>query len=178
MVEHLKIIAEWSQEMNERYVHAIWCDDIRQEVGNKPSFMGVYTGGILVQTLPIVLPRLAVYIWANTPIERPFQKIRIRIERNDGFVLMNQPEFQDVTLPHGSDDLTRQVAMAAVLLSGAEVPTGCRYFSIFVETESETLEGPKLRINVNPKMFAENSGGFFGGVAPNVDPTDSELAQD
>ncbi len=143
--------------MNERYVHAIWCDDIRQEVGNKPSFMGVYTAGILVKALPIVLPRLGVYVWVKTPIDRPFQKINIRIERSDGFRLLDKPaiihgELQKIENPKGSD-FTRQVLMAGFLLGGIEIPVGCKYFVVFAETESEILEGSRLHIDVNPQIF-------------------------
>lgn len=138
--------------MSERYVHAIWCDDIRQEVGNKPSFMGVYTGGILLPELPVVLPRLSVYIWTVTPIDTPFEKLTIRIVRDDGFLLV---EFQPIPSDSFMDsaqvsrpDATTRVGMAAVNLGGVELPVGCRYLNIVVETESGTIEGPRLNIDI------------------------------
>jgi hypothetical protein len=168
--------------MNDRYVHAIWCDDIRLEVGNKPSFMGVFTGGILLPALPTVLPRLAVYIWVNTPVERPFKSLRIRITRDDGFLLMEvrpeSPPAQSDVAQHSRPDSTRQVAMAGFSLGGVEVPVGCKYFSIFVDTELETLEGPKLRIDVNPQGFAEAFRGVVGGTASNAESPHSESVQD
>ena len=167
--------------MTDRYVHAIWCDDIRLEVGNKPSFMGVFTGGILLPALPTVLPRLAVYIWVNTPVERPFKSLRISITRDDGFLLMEArpPQAQTDDAQRSSlPDSTRQVAMAGFSLGGVEVPVGCKYFSILVETESETLEGPKLHINVNPQGFAEAFRGVVGGTASNAESPHSESVQD
>ncbi|MEW6732443.1 MAG: hypothetical protein AB1489_14030 [Acidobacteriota bacterium] len=40
-------------------VYQILCDDVRLEIGNKLSFIGVFQE-IYVQQLPIVLPKLAV----------------------------------------------------------------------------------------------------------------------
>lgn len=146
--------------MSGRYVHVIWCDDIRQEVGNKPSFMGVYTGGILLPGLPTVLPKLSVYVWVNTPIDQPFKKLIIRVVRDDGFPLLEmQPETpEDDLVAPARPDSTRRVAMAGFTLGGVEVPVGCKYFGVVVETESETLEGPRLRIDVNQQLFAHTMG--------------------
>lgn len=50
----------------------IFCDDIRQEVGNKPSFMGVYTSSMVFPasvTFPITLARLGIAIFWNEPID-------------------------------------------------------------------------------------------------------------
>lgn len=146
--------------MTDRYVHVIWCDDIRQEVGNKPSFMGVYTAGIVLPGLPAVLPRLAVYVWLDTPIERPFKKLVMRLVRDDGFALFEmQPEFkegQDAFIPD-RPDATRAVTMAGISLGAIEVPAGCKYFSVIVETEAETMEGPRLRIDISqPAPFEAN----------------------
>jgi len=143
--------------MSDRYVHVIWCDDIRQEVGNKPSFMGVYTGGIVLPVLPTILQRLSIYVWVNTSVERPFKKVNFKVVRDDGFVLLEMaPES-----PNGEafapvrPDSTRIGVMAGFALGGVEVPLGCKYFSVFVETESETLEGPRLRVDVSERLLEE-----------------------
>ena len=43
-----------------RYVHATYCDDIRQEVGGKITLVGIYPGQCLVPSLPCTLPKLCV----------------------------------------------------------------------------------------------------------------------
>jgi hypothetical protein len=149
--------------MTDRYVHTIWCDDIRMEMGNKPSFMGVYTGGIVVPALPTVLPRLSVYSWIVTPKERPFKKIGVRIVRDDGTVVLEiQPTDQDEA-PGVAENVranaTRRVVMAGFTIGGLEIPLGCKYFGIFVDTESETLEGPKLHVDVNAQLVAQLNPG-------------------
>lgn len=143
--------------MTERYVHALWCDDIRKEIGNKPSFMGAYVGGLTVPSLPTILPRLSVYVWAITKIDHPFEKAELRITRDDGFLLaqlaagnIDQDKFQ-----HPKPEETTNIQlMFGINLSGIELPENCKYFSISIETESETLEGPKLWISVDPSLFA------------------------
>ena len=51
------------------YGYTIFCDDIRMEAGNKPSFMGVYAGLInLHQPLPF---KFAKFCFAINYIERP-----------------------------------------------------------------------------------------------------------
>lgn len=52
-----------------RVAFCLFCDDIRLEVGNKPSFMGIYTGGEMVfppdmpSGQPALIPKLAMPVW-------------------------------------------------------------------------------------------------------------------
>lgn len=152
--------------MSSRYVHAIWCDDIRQEIGNKPSFMGVYVGGMTVGSLPVMLPRLAVYLWINTPLDKPLKKISFRIMRDDGFKLaeltsIDIPDIKEAKHINNRCDLSRSSITAGLTLNNVEIPEGCKYFSILVDTESETLDGSKLHIDINPEALAQmNSVGL------------------
>lgn len=41
-------------------LNVIYCDDIRQEVGDKISLMGIYTGDIIFDQLPSVLPKFSL----------------------------------------------------------------------------------------------------------------------
>jgi hypothetical protein len=143
--------------MTDRYVHALWCDDIRQEIGNKPSFMGAYIGGLTVPLLPTIMPRLSVHIWLTTPIEHPFEKAVVKITRDDDFLLAQLDVDnidQDMSQHPKHEDAKNIVLMFGLNLNGVELPDNCKYLSISIETESETLEGPKLLIRVNPDLFA------------------------
>jgi hypothetical protein len=43
--------------------YTVFCDDIRQEVGNKMSMMGVYSSALLTpEPFPIVLPKLCMFV--------------------------------------------------------------------------------------------------------------------
>lgn len=133
-----------------RHVHAIWCDDIRQEVGNKPSFMGVYTGGLIVPALPTVLPRLAIWCWVVTPIDRPIEKLRLAVLRDDGHQLAEiVPDRTDEgasEAPPPPNDATKKMYLFGLGLGSVELPVDCKYLTVRVETESENLEGPRLRV--------------------------------
>jgi len=49
-----------------KYQYSIFCDDIRNEVGNKASYMGVYGKNILIPKTPFVFPQLcAVIVYDN-----------------------------------------------------------------------------------------------------------------
>lgn len=52
--------------------YTIFCDDLRQEVGNKVSYMGVYQGMMFVEAFPFVLPKLCAAVTLRVPMdERP-----------------------------------------------------------------------------------------------------------
>jgi hypothetical protein len=68
---------------SERFISFQFCDDIRQEIGNKFSLIGCYGGIIEVDPIPSVMPKLCALVRVHTPIERPFLKLVVRILRDD-----------------------------------------------------------------------------------------------
>lgn len=60
-----------------RYAHAIFCDDVRQELGEKMSLMGVYSGDLVAEPLPGTLPKLCAVITLVTPRSDQFRTISI-----------------------------------------------------------------------------------------------------
>jgi hypothetical protein len=48
-----------------KFEYSIICDDIRQEVGNKLTFVGVYQDQIFVSQIPYVFPKLCFFIQYN-----------------------------------------------------------------------------------------------------------------
>ena len=140
----------------ERYVHALWCDDIRHELGNKPSFMGVYTGGLVVSKLPIVLPRLCVFAWVVAPLDHPIKHLAAKLVRDSGEVLASVDQLPGPKTPaEVLEGSTRLSALVAIVLTNVQVPEGTNYFCLQVETESEILDGPKLFVTVNPARILQ-----------------------
>lgn len=45
-----------------KFEYAIVCDDIRQEIGNKLTFVGVYQDQIIVPAFPYTFPKLCFFI--------------------------------------------------------------------------------------------------------------------
>jgi hypothetical protein len=60
-----------------RYAHAVYCDDIRQEVGNKTSLIGLYSGQLSTSEFPCALPKLCIVISVSTPKDEMFGSLSL-----------------------------------------------------------------------------------------------------
>lgn len=71
------------------HLFCTYADDVRQEVGGKFTYVGVYQGGgLLVHgKLPIVMPQLAIIASLFCPANREVKSIKIRIKFNDELIL-------------------------------------------------------------------------------------------
>ncbi len=67
----------------QRFLHSTFCDDIRQEVGGKLSFIGIYSTTLIAQEFPVTLPKFCVSIVVVSPVERLISALTIRIRRDD-----------------------------------------------------------------------------------------------
>ena len=128
----------------DRFAVALFCDDVRDEAGNKISFMGVYGAEMQFSaTPPVALPRLGLIVIATTPRTRPFQKFAIKLKWGSELTgTFNIPLNQLVHTPTDSERATMTVA--------ANLP-GIKFekpniLYVEVETESETLEAGQLAI--------------------------------
>jgi hypothetical protein len=66
----------------------ILCDDIRQEIGNKISLMGIYGRDIVVPQIPFVFPKLCLFLMAKeVPCEINDLKIIITVPQSDPITL-------------------------------------------------------------------------------------------
>jgi hypothetical protein len=58
--------------------HVILCDDVRNEVGNKLSFMGVYGPELWVGKLPAIMPKLCFVVMLDQ-IEKSFTSAQAKV---------------------------------------------------------------------------------------------------
>jgi hypothetical protein len=58
-----------------RFAYSIFCDDMRNEVNNKVSLMGLYSTELLLKSFPMSLPRFTIVMHAFTDIDQPFKEI-------------------------------------------------------------------------------------------------------
>lgn len=66
--------------MGSRAFTCLFADDVRQEVGNKTSLMGIYDGDIIVPIgPPAALGRLVIVLFVTADIDDIPEKISIRI---------------------------------------------------------------------------------------------------
>ena len=132
-----------------RHIEVIYCDDIREEIGNKVSYMGIYSKDLFVPTAPIVLPKLCIAVNVVTDMNDPFKELEVR-------VLKGEDEVELLTtgpIPGPPDDwtsednLTFMVAQMAFVLAPYQID-GDTILRVRARTEREDLKGRALRILV------------------------------
>src|SRR5260221_12068288 len=75
--------------MNDRRAECVFCEDIRHEVGNKLSYMGVYRELMLVESFPVTIPNLVVVAWVSTNVDDKIETMELVVN-----ALGEQHEFQ------------------------------------------------------------------------------------
>lgn len=122
----------------DRFVTFQFCDDIRQEVGNKYSLIGCYNGVVQIAPIPSVLPKLCAVVRIDTPITRPFKKLVARIIRDEKPIaeIAFPPEAFSIDPRLAPDGAQRHslLAMFAMAPFPVEAPSTLR-------VEAETEEG-------------------------------------
>lgn len=142
-----------------RHLEVIYCDDIREEVGNKSSYMGVYSSELTVPT-PILLQKLCISVKAVTDIADPFEALEIRIVKvkgdvetellSTGPVPLSTEQPRPDRLDNGSASLIMQITFMLTPFQIDE-DTNLRIKAI---TEREELRGAGLRIRIVPPSAA------------------------
>ena len=67
-------------DIPERYGITVFCDDIREEVGGKSSYIGIYKGVMYVQAdFPLTLPKLGMGVILNQKLNAFASNIKLRI---------------------------------------------------------------------------------------------------
>lgn len=127
-----------------RFVDCIYCDDIRNEVGNKLTLVGCYGADLVIERAPVTLPKLCVLTKIFTPANQPFERLTLR-------VVVGEMLLAELQLPSSQfDQPVREnsrwlVTRAAMTLSPFFIENEC---TVRVEAEAEdgVLVGPKLRV--------------------------------
>lgn len=136
-----------------RHILTVFCDDIRQEIGGKLSYIGVYTGGLFVPQFPITLPKLCLAMSVVTPTDRPFRKLSFRVLRGEEQLAEAAlDETQLVNAVNATDDVPEderkdrvQVLQAHIVFSPFNIDGPC-ILRVRAETEDEELRGLGLQI--------------------------------
>jgi hypothetical protein len=135
---------------NDRFLTAIFCDDIRQEMGNKLSFMGCYQGELIVPMAPVALSKLCVFASILTPKEKPIKSLTLRIVQDDDIELARM----DITgegLSEASQIIdetsTRKIISTAIVFSPFAIEKNTT-LRLKATTEEGEIVGPRLLIKV------------------------------
>ncbi|HEU5238102.1 MAG TPA: hypothetical protein VFU37_13280 [Pyrinomonadaceae bacterium] len=91
---------EIAEDQKLELVYTLFCDDVRLEVGNKLSYMGVFQN-IIVPQLPVWLPKLAVVNhWRGAGAH--LSEVRILMPDRQQALVVSQPARFEIS--HGSAD--------------------------------------------------------------------------
>jgi hypothetical protein len=135
----------------DRFVSVQFCDDIRQEVGNKFSLIGCYGDSIQVNPIPSVIPKLCASVKVYTPIGRPFAKLIVRILRGDTPIaeMLFPPEGFAESLRPSRDGAQWLLVYAMFAMTPFQVEAPCS-LRVEAETEEGTVSGGTIWIDRPP----------------------------
>lgn len=130
-----------------RIVIVQFCDDVRHEVGNKYSLMGCYADELIIDKLPVALPKLGAQIRAITPIDNLFSKLIFRAKINDDIIAELNVDINKLPDPVPvNSELRRYTVIAAMTFSPLLIVETCQ-LRIEAETEDGVIiPGSSLRI--------------------------------
>lgn len=136
----------------DRFVHAIFCDDIRQEMGNKVSFMGCYQGELFVPFVPLLLPKLCVQVTISTTVEQPIKSLTVRLDQGENQLAVIEVPADDFarSMSPVPEEAKRWSASVGVMLSPFNI-TEPGELRVVVITEEGEMPGPRLRLKVMPQ---------------------------
>ena len=144
------------KETSDRILTAIYCDDIRHEIGNKMSFMGCYQSELFVPTAPIGLAKLCVYLTILTPKARPFKSLTFRVVLDDQTELarLEIPPEGFADLQEVPDDTATRKAINTAMVFSPFIIEKASVLRVVADTEEGEISGPRLLIKVAPEVLS------------------------
>lgn len=145
-----------------RYLDVIYCDDIRNEVGNKFSFMGIYTRELTIPNAPLRLPKLCIAVKVVTDIDDLFESLVVRvvkIKNGEETELSSTgllPMLPLTDLPTRDDDTTCMLIQMQFVLSPFQIEEEAT-LRVKATTEREELLGMALRLRIIPPPTSPTS---------------------
>lgn len=140
-----------------RHVQTIFCDDVRHEVGNKISIIGVYSGGLFVPSFPVTLPKLCLVVKIVTPAEETLKSAVIRVLKDDETlheVMVDEEQLASTPIPAELSPNIKvpnraQSVQYILVFSPIHFERPCA-LRVRVQTESGELKGMGLLIDQSP----------------------------
>jgi hypothetical protein len=131
-----------------RTAWTIVCDDVRNEIGNKVSYMGVYQSEIIVAQFPASLSKLCFVVRARTGARNPFKKLVVKILRDDEEVCADaEIDVSTIRVPPENREGLEMWMDATMIcaFSPFQFAGPCK-ISARVTTESEELRAGSIKV--------------------------------
>lgn len=91
-----------------RFAYSHFCDDIRLELGNKSSLIGLYGDDLFVPSFPAVLPKLCIVAFCVAPVDNLVNALGMKILVNDEIIY--DKSFSESDLSEAYAELLRNTA--------------------------------------------------------------------
>lgn len=133
----------------QRHVEVTYCDDIRQEVGNKTSMMGVYSADLVIKSFPSEIQKLCIAIQVLTSADNPYEMLEIAVKKNDKKEEIELISTGTLVKPSGESyvmGLTNMLTVQVLMILPPFRVTENTLLTVIVKTEKEELNGVGLRI--------------------------------
>jgi|SRR5260221_9872426 hypothetical protein len=135
-----------------RVANSIFCEDIRSEIGNKISLMGVFASDILFPgPPPSQLPKFGAVVWLISERDNVPKKFSIRI-----LVPPNRTELAkidaegELPLSGEPDEFSKHAVIRVIIPMANLVLMEEGYLELMVDTEdAETIRAGRLKIRFN-----------------------------
>jgi hypothetical protein len=137
----------------------IFCEDIRAEVGNKFSLMGIFAADIAFPVpAPVILPKFGFVLWMLFDVGDEPERFTIRVlvppDRTETAKI--EGEGQKITFPYPPDELSHQGSIRIVvpMINVSLEKEGFIEVMIKMDDEDEIRAGRLLiRFGVRPEDF-------------------------
>ncbi|SRR6266700_2659485 len=136
-----------------RVAHCVFCDDVRQEIGNKLSLMGVYVGELIVPMAPpVVMPKFAIVVWIITDIDDPVMRVTTSVRMPpDGQEVFKAEVGQATTIPSLLEGARKMIAHQILTFGNFLVPAP-GMMEVMLETDTGPMRAGRLLIRFEPPV--------------------------
>lgn len=136
-----------------RQVEVIYCDDIRQELGSKFSYMGVYGADLVLQSFPVTLPKLCLAVKVITGVDDPFDELEVLVlQGDDEEEILGTGQIPLPTQESFAENSSKVIVVQTFLMLSPFQIDKETILRVKAKTGAEVLKGLALRIK------AENGG--------------------
>lgn len=127
---------EYVPNLPDRYVHGLFCEQVRDELRGSQTFVGVLFSGLLVDTFPVTFPLLAVAAWIVIPVSESIASISGRLHLPGAAPFETgpapMPQFTEPSL-----ESTRRIAGLTVRMTNIIVTEpGRMWYELIVDGQS------------------------------------------
>ena len=139
--------------MASAFMETIYCDDVRSEVGNKLSFMGIYGSNILLNDFPAVLAKLCAVMSLHLPEDTQAETATFFLCKDDEEIGRSTALISDVRKAAAqaleSDEERRMTIRFIAQIAPLQFEQPCR-LKARVEIDGETIRGGSLVVERMP----------------------------